>query len=397
MSGSDRPIVIVGAAAAGIAAAEALRRGGWAGELVLVEEDPDAPYDRPPLSKQLLSGAWPPERLALLTPQRVEALAAHLRLGTRAVALDVASRTIALDTGETLAFEQLVIATGAAPRRLPGDELDGVCVLRTLRDALALRERLAGAPRLVVVGAGFLGLEVAATAVALGARVTVVEPVAAPLATRLGEHVAARLLALHAAHGVEVLTGVDVASLESDEHGHVRHVALGDGRRLAADVVLVAVGCAPSVAWLAGSGLELEDGVVCDERCRAADGVWAAGDVARWRHAGAGRLLRIEHRVHAAEQGRAVAAAILGAPAPFTPTPFFWTDHYDVKVQLAGFLPSDAEVEVADGDADGERFALLLRRRPDGAPVGVIGWNMPRAVTRLRAELALSPAAAPAW
>ena len=384
-------VVIVGASAAGITCAEALRRLGHAGEVRVVGAEPDIPHDRPPLSKQVLDGSWAPEKAALISGERRDRLAATLQLGTTATALDVARRQVTLDDGGTLPFDEFVIATGVRPRLLPGQPPAGVHVLRTLDDALALRADILRRGRIAIVGAGFLGLEAAATARHLGASVTVVEPVEHPLRTRLGRSAAARLLDLHRSRGVEFRLGVGVEATDVDPAGRVRGLRLSDGSAVPATVVLVAIGCVPNVEWLESSELEVADGVVCDEFCQAAPGIWAAGDVARWKHVSLGRTLRIEHRLNASEQGLAVAQNITGPPAPFVPTPFFWTDHYETKVQVAGVITADAEERVLDGD---EPNSFLHTYYVDDRLVGALGWNAPKALMPYRRQLRVGNALA---
>lgn len=397
MGESDVPrsILIVGAGAAGLSAAEALRSAGFAGPITLVGDEVDEPYDRPPLSKQVLKGSWDIERARLLSARRRDSLGAEWLLGRKAVSLDLEGRTVTLLDDSKLGFEALVIASGVQPRTLPGADLEGVYTLRTSGDALALKSELVPGARLVVVGAGFLGLEVAATGRGLGADVTIVEPLERPLAARLGDHAAERLLRLHEASGVRLLTATTVKSLHGDERpsagadrpARVTSVELGDGTVLDADVVLVAIGCVPSVHWLMDSGLTLDDGIVCDERCRAAPGVWAAGDVARWRHVVLGRHIRLEHRMNATDQGQAAARSTLGDPTPFSPIPFFGTDHYDQRLQLWGVIPDDADVEISDGEVDGDSFVVTFRRPDGGALVGAVGWNAARRLRGYRNQI----------
>lgn len=406
MSGAAGPVVVVGAGAAGLSVAAGLRRLGYRGPVTVVGEERHPPYDRPPLSKQVLAGAWPAERAYLMAGGRLEKLDVAWELAERAVGIDRKDRAVALSSGREIPYAQLVIATGVAPRTLPAPDLEGVHVLRTMDDAAALRERLAPGARLVVVGAGFLGLEVAATARRRGVAVTVVEPLQAPLADRLGELTARRLLRLHAENGVELATGLGVEAILGEhepppfplegaggEPGGpepVRRVRLSDGAIRDADAVLVAIGCQPQLDWLRGSGLELDDGIVCDGRCSAGEGVWAAGDVARWYHPRLQRHIRIEHRMNANEQGQAVAANIVGRGEDFAPVPFFWTDHYDVKVQVWGVIPAGAAAELVEGSEDGDSFVVAFRERPGGRMVGALGWNAMRAMPRYRSEIAAS-------
>ncbi|GAA2599398.1 FAD-dependent oxidoreductase [Streptomyces roseoviolaceus] len=348
--------MVVGASAAGLAAAETLRRAGYDGTLTLVGDEPRAPYDRPPLSKQILSGEWSTERLRLRPRTDLDALGLDLRLGSAATGLDLTDRTVCLADGEQVPYDGLIVATGVRPRRLPGD--GGAHVLRTLDDALALRERLKPGCRLVVVGAGFLGAEAAAVARGLGARVTLLEPAPVPLAHAVGTEVGHVLSQAHLDHGVELRTGVTV--IEVTDGG----VRLADGELVEADEVLVAVGSLPNTEWLADSGLPVGDGVLCDAYCAAAPGVYAAGDVARWDNPLFGTSMRIEHRTNAAEQGMAAARNLLAAPdarRPFAPVPYFWSDQYDMKIQAYGYLRGHDEVTVVDGDLAERRFVAAYR------------------------------------
>ncbi|MEU0482121.1 FAD-dependent oxidoreductase [Streptosporangium sp. NPDC006013] len=376
-------VVVVGASAAGLATATALRRGGHEGTITVLGDEPDAGYDRPPLSKQYLTGGWAADRLRLVSDDGLRALRLDLRGGVRAVGLDVAGRTVLDDQGDRHHYDQLVIATGLRPRRIPALDAVGAHVLRTLDDAARLRDRLRPGLRMLVVGAGFLGLETAATAARAGLAVTVVEPVERPLAARIGEEASARLLALHRAHGVVLRVGATV--VDARRNGDVTIVRLSDGDEIAADVVLVAVGSVPCTEWLAGSGLDVRDGVLGDAYCAVADRVWAAGDVARWMHLGYGRHLRLEHRTNATEQGRHVAASILGHRAPFLPVPFFWTDHFDARVQVAGIIGPDAE-ETRE-EIPGRPGAALHLFHEGGRLTAVLAWNAARELGRHRGRL----------
>jgi len=380
MSETD-PIVIVGASAAGLTTAEALRRAGYPGRITMIGEERHLPYDRPPLSKQVLAGAWEPARVALRDETAYTKLELGLRLGVAATGLDLSARVVRLADGETVPYSDLVIATGVRPRRLDSD-LARVHVLRTLDDTLALRADLAGARSVLVIGAGFLGTETAAAATQLGIAATIVDPLPVPMARQFGPEVGGFVADLHRAHGVTLLTGVGVAQLYGSDHVH--GVELTDGRKIEADVVVVAIGSAPATQWLADSGLAIEDGVLCDEFCRAAPHVYAAGDVARWRNPLFERVMRVEHRMNATEQAVAVAANLLGRPTSFAPAPYFWTDQFDVKIQAYGIFPDGAEMLIAHGDPTEGKF--VAHYRENGVVVGVLGWNMPR---QLRTDRAL--------
>ncbi|MER5787355.1 FAD-dependent oxidoreductase [Streptomyces sp. NPDC001980] len=378
-------ILVVGASASGLTTVESLRRKGYTGEIAVIGDEPHAPYDRPPLSKQVLSGAWEPQRATLRTEEILSGLAADFVLGDEAVALDPAARTVRTASGRELAADAVVLATGVRPRTLPGqDGLAGVYVLRGLDDALALKAELRPGARLVVVGEGVLGSEIAATARTLGLEVTLTGPLSAPMALQVGPMVAGLLAELHQEHGVRLRLGAGVAGL-SGRDGRVTGVELSTGETLAADVVVVAIGASPATDWLADSGLTLDNGVVCDSRCRAADGIYAVGDVARFHHEGYGRLMRLENRTNATEQAAAVAGVVLGEDRPYAPVPYFWTDQFEAKLQVHGLLPADADVEVVEGDVAARRF--VLRYSGEGAVTGVLGWNMPKQTRLHRQEV----------
>ena len=318
-----KSVTVVGASLAGMRAAESLRREGFDGSVTVVGDEVDAPYDRPPLSKQVLAGEWPPERVALYDEETLADLRLNWRLGRRAVGFDAASRTVALDDGERLTSDGVVIATGARTRTLRGTEgLAGVYTLRTLADSLAIGAEFDATPgRVVVVGAGFIGAEVAATARGRGLDVTMVEMAETPLERVLGAAMGGVCAEVHVDHGVDLRLGVGVESLSGT--GRVEQVVLTDGTRLDADVVVVGVGVIPNTDWLEGSGLEIANGVVCDETCLAAPGVVAAGDVARWPNRLFGESMRVEHWDNAIAQGIAAASRLLageGGGEPFAST-----------------------------------------------------------------------------
>jgi NADPH-dependent 2,4-dienoyl-CoA reductase/sulfur reductase-like enzyme len=387
-------VLVVGASAAGLGVAEALRRKGYQGQLTVLGAEPHLPYDRPPLSKQLLAGTWEPDRVMLRQRHVLDALKAQFILGDPAVSLGTDTRLVRTACGRALRADAVVIATGLRPRMLPGgDGLAGVHVLRTLHDALGLRaalnDGLKNGARLVVVGDGVLGAEIAATARGMGLDVTLAGPQPRPLAMQFGPLVSGLLASLHADNGVTLKLGTGVDRI-AGEHGRVTGVRLDGGEVLPADLVVVAVGAAPETDWLKGSGLTIDNGVVCDSSCRAANGIYAAGDVARWHHETLGTTLRLENRTNASDQAGAVADAILGATGPYTPVPYMWTDQHGVKIQVHGTLHPDAEVTVADGDPEpneqGKR-RFVARFRHDGRVTGVLGWNMPKQTIQRRREI----------
>ena len=373
-----RRVLIVGASIAGLSAARALRRAGYDGDLTLLGAESEPPYKRPPLSKDVLTGVAGPGTVQL---RGADDLDLDLRLGQRATGLDLAAREVALAGGARVGFDGLVIATGAAPvhpwrdRRLPG-----VHTLRTLADALALRAGLAGARRLVVIGAGFVGAEVASAARQQGVDVTMIELLRSPHATTLGHKVGAAAAALHRDHGTHLRLGTRVAGLAGTRR--VTGVELDTGEVIPADLVLVGIGAAPATGWLDDSGVALASGVVCDSACavRDTDGavidrVVAAGDAARWYHPLFGADLRVEHWDNAAAQGKAAALRLLGETRPYAPVPYFWTDQYDSKLQFAGLAHPGNEVTITEGSLAARSFVAAYGR--GGVTVGAAVMNMP--------------------
>ena len=380
-----KTVAVVGASLAGLRAVETLRRDGYDGRIVLIGAEPTLPYDRPPLSKQLLAGEVGPDDIALRRAS-YDDLDLELRLGTRAVSLDLAGKRVALDDGGQVAFDGVVLATGSAPRMLPGTpDLEGLFVLRTLEDTLAIRATLDANPRVVVVGAGFIGSEVAATCRLRGLEVTVLEALPAPLVRGLGPVLGMVCGELHRDHGVDLRLGVGVAGF--DGTARVERVRLDDGTAVDADVVVVGVGVAPVTDWLEGSGLQLDNGVVCDATLLAAPGVVSAGDITRWPNPlFGGELMRLEHWTNASEQGVAAARRLLygdgAAPEPFAPVPFVWSDQYDRKIQSVGHFRGDDDMAVVHGSLDERRFVAVFGRA--GRLVGALGFSMPAKLMQYR-------------
>jgi 3-phenylpropionate/trans-cinnamate dioxygenase ferredoxin reductase subunit len=357
-------VVIVGAGLAGLRTAESLRDKGFDGEIVLIGEESQLPYDRPPLSKHVLRG----ERGSMLlrAEQEYPALDLDLRLGTEVTGLDLTARTV-----DGISFDHLVIATGATPRRLPGSPGH---VLRTLDDCQGLAPVLVPGATIAIIGAGLIGCEVAASARKLEVDVHLVDLLPKPLVRVLGDTVAQRIADLHTEHGVHLHlgTGVDEATATS--------VQLADGTLLEVDAVLEAMGVVPCTDWLVASGLELGDGVLCDAYGQAAEGIWAVGDVARWAD-GRGGSFRREHWTSATEQAAAVAAGILGEPVPVAVAPYWWSDQYDLKLQGLGEARSDDDVQVVAVGPRSKQIALYSR---DGLLTGVVGFSAGAFVFKLR-------------
>ncbi|MFI8089478.1 NAD(P)/FAD-dependent oxidoreductase [Streptomyces sp. NPDC086080] len=387
-------IVVVGASLAGLRVAEALRAGGYRGRLRLVGDEQHLPYDRPPLSKQVLTGEWEAERSALTTPAQLAEAGIETVLGARA--LDVDTEAVTLADGRRLGYDRLVVATGAAARTWPGAAPGGrVHRLRTLGDSVRLRAALADGGPLVVVGGGFIGLEVAAAARGAGLDVTVVELASTLLEPVLGPAIGACFTRLHRAAGVRVLTGVPITSLR--ETADAVNVELADGTGLTAAHVVVGIGAKPNTDWLTGLGLDDAAGVPCDARGRAGDRVWALGDVARWEQPAYGDSVRHEHWTSAVDQAAVVAAAVLGRePARPPAPPYFWSVQYDVNFQLAGRPDLASSVEVLEaGEGGADRGTVFALTDAAGRRVAVAAFHHPRRFLRLRRELQEESASAP--
>jgi 3-phenylpropionate/trans-cinnamate dioxygenase ferredoxin reductase subunit len=366
-------VVVVGASLAGVRTVEGLRRRGSDADVVLVAGEPGAAEgiaaDRPPLSKAFLASpdavAAPLTSRAALGALGVELVPGH------AVDLDLGARRVGLHGGESVAFDRLVVATGSSPRAIPHLEpRPGVFSLRTAADAAAIRAACGEGARVVVVGGGFIGAEVAWTQRRLGRAVSLVEPLPALMIRGLGPELGAALTRRHAAAGVDLHLGTAVAALEGADR--VDAVRLTDGTRLPADVVVLGVGTVPETAWLADSGLDLRDGVVCDEHLAAVgvDGVHAVGDVARWRHPRYGEDVRVEHWTNAIETANVVAADLAGTPTVHDAVPYVWTEQLDGRLQVFGQVRPQDEVRVVHGDLEGAFVAIT---GGEGQLRGVVG------------------------
>lgn len=384
---ADAGVVLVGGGVGAVSVARRLRELGYDGALTLVSDEGVAPYDRPPLSKQYLAGTLGTDELGLFRADELAGLDVTLLTGRRATGVSATDRELLIEGGGRVPYRALVVATGARARRLPfGDGLAGVHYLRTLADAERLSGDLGPGRRLVVVGGGFIGLEVAATAHALGAEVTVLETAPQPLTRVLGPSAGALVTALHAER-VDLRFGVSVTGIVGDDR--VRAVCV-DGEELAADAVVVGIGATPNTEWLDGSGHRVDDGVVCDDGGRtSAPGVYAVGDVARWRHGGTGTEQRIEQWQSAVEQAAVVATNIaveLGvaeAAATWDAVPYFWSDQYEHKIQFCGRpgdLTSDRPVR--------RGTVACFADSADGVATGVLAVDNPAALARGRRMVA---------
>jgi NADPH-dependent 2,4-dienoyl-CoA reductase/sulfur reductase-like enzyme len=381
-------IVVVGASLAGLRAVETLRDRGFDGALTLIGDEPHRPYDRPPLSKQVIQGTWEPEQTLFRRKDGYDALALDLRLGMRAMSVDLRARRVMLAGGTFADYERLIIATGARVRTLPGiAPRAGLLVLRSLDDAIALRSELTNAPRVAIVGAGFIGLEVAASCRARGLRVTVIESLPVPLSPALGPAFCEMVGDMHRDHGVDLRTGVAVTDVFGESH--VAGVALSNGSRIEADVVVVGIGVTPNTEWLEDSGLTLDNGIVCNGFGEAAPHVYAAGDVARVANLWHGDSPRIEHWTNAVEQAVHAAENALAGPAAstaFSSVPYFWSDQYDRKIQFIGRARLHDEMVIVDGSLADRRLTALYRR--GDRVVACLAVNQPLALIKCRKLIA---------
>ena len=383
-------VVVVGSSVAGVRTAQALRSEGYQGRVVLVGEETEPPYDKPPLSKQFLAGAWDRSKLALLTPTAAEAAGIELRLGVAAQRLDVAGRQVVLTDATCLDWDAVVLATGAAARPSPWPAESGVHVVRSLADSEALRADLLVDAPVVVVGGGFIGAEVAATARSLGREVTVVDPMEAPIGRVVGNALGELFTALHRRHGVTTRFGVGVEEI-TGQAGDLT-VTLTDGSTLAAGTVVVGIGAVPNDSWLSTSGLVVQDGVTCDEFCRAlnAEHVYVVGDLARWYHPGRAEQVRAEHWTNAVDSA-VVAAHNIAHPdllRAHAPVEYVWSDQYDWKIQIVG-RPATASRHQLLGTTNGEHARAAVLYADDlGQLLGAVTINWPKALVTCRRLMA---------
>lgn len=379
---TDQKVVIVGAGLSGFRIAEALRRAGHRGDLLLIGSEQHAPYDRPPLSKEVLRGERSAGDIALCDDAFFAEQDVQLRLGTTVSSVDTTNQEVVLEDGDVVGYDQLVIATGLTPRLLACADLPRLHPLRSLDDCLNLRRDLRSADRALVVGAGFIGCEVAASLRATGVRVVLVEQQVTPLAAILGERVGGLVARLHADAGVDLRCATGV--LRFLGASRCTGAELTDGTTVDADVLVVGVGSTPAVGWLEGSGLAVADGVLCDQQGRASvPGVWAVGDVAAWLDPVTGRCRRVEHWTRAGEQARTVAHAILGVDDGNAGAPYIWSDQYGMKLQIVG--EPDARDDVTVQTDDGRRFLATYAR--DGLLTAIVGAGQAKRVARLRGLL----------
>jgi len=382
-------VVIVGASAAGTSAAEGLRARGHQGDIVLIGAERHRAYDRPPLSKQILQGTLEPADLALRDPEHLKDLAVNERLGVSATALDAAQASVHLDDGATVSYDRLIIATGVSARRLPhSDRVRGVYTLRTLDEGVGLRTALSEASRMVVIGGGFLGAEIAAVAAQLGVDVVIASNTSALLGHALGSEVGEQVTAFHLSKGIRLRTGhaARVKCLLSNKR-QITGIAFENGEAEAADLVVVAIGSDPAVDWLRSSGLQLDDGVHCAPDCSAAPNVYAAGDVARWHNLLFDSAMRTEHRTNATDQALHVVNRIIdGDRTPYTPVPYFWSDQFTLKLQAHGHLRRHDEVRIIEGSVAEGRMVALYRKRE--TLCGVLAIGAAKALRQWRGHVA---------
>jgi len=359
-------IVVVGSGGAGTKAAESLRTRGYDGSLTLVTADPHPPYARPPLSKVYLRGELELEKFLLALPDELD-----LRLSTTVA--EIADREVVLDSGERLPFDRLLLATGSEPRRLPGAQLTGIHYLRNVDNSNAIREHARAAHRAVVIGAGFIGAEVAASLRQLGLEVTLVEGGRLPLEHVFGPEIGAFYRDLHVAEGVEVLTSARLDGF--DGNGSVQAARLEDGRTLEAELVVVGIGVTPRTELAEAAGLEVEKGVLVSERLETSvPGIYAAGDIANAQHPFYGTRLRVEHWFWAANMGPIAAANMLGVDEPYDRIPYFYSDQYDTKMEYSGYAPEWDEV-VLRGEPESRSFMAFWLQ--DDRVVAGMSVNVP--------------------
>jgi NADPH-dependent 2,4-dienoyl-CoA reductase/sulfur reductase-like enzyme len=386
--------VVVGASVAGVRTAQALRREGFGDDIVLIGAEPDVPYDKPPLSKAALAGTTTLDAIALLTHDDAKALGVELRLGVPAAGLDVPNRSVQLADGSTVSYDQVVLATGTRARPSPWEAGSRLHLLRTAADCARLRAAMQSARSILVIGAGFIGSEVAATATKLGLSVTMVDPLPIPMSRIVGAEMGELLASVHDGYDVERRFGVGVDRVVDD--GGQLTVELTDGSQVRADLAVVGIGAVPNSEWLEDSGLAIDNGVMCDEFCRAEgrDDVFAAGDIARWLHLRHGEHRRVEHWTHACEQAAAVAHNICHPDdlRAYDPVDYVWSDQYEWRIQMVGHTAEDA-TPVIVGDISAGRCAAVYGD-PAGQLTGAVTVSWPKAMLAVRRLLTAGGATA---
>jgi 3-phenylpropionate/trans-cinnamate dioxygenase ferredoxin reductase component len=384
---NDQTHIIVGASLAGAKAAETLRAEGFDGRVVLVGAEAERPYERPPLSKDYLRGEVGREKVYVHDEGFYSEHDIELRLGTTAVDLNTSTSELTLDDGDRLRYDRLLLAMGSEPRRLtiPGAELDGVLYLRSVQDSDLLHERLGRGSAVVVVGAGWIGAEVAASARQCGLEVTVIEPASVPLERVMGAEVGAIYRDIHTDHGVEMLMGTGVEAFEGDEA--VERVRTSDGRVIECDFVVVGVGVQPRIQLAARAGLDVDNGILVDEHLETSlPGVFAAGDVANARHPFYGERIRVEHWANALHQGPAAARNMLGQADPFDRLPYFFSDQYEVGMEYSGFARDWDRVVFRGDPASREFIAFWISDERVVAGMNVNVWDVNEPIRRLISE-----------
>jgi 3-phenylpropionate/trans-cinnamate dioxygenase ferredoxin reductase subunit len=364
--------IVVGAGHAGGQAVASLRQKGFEGRLLLIGDEPFVPYERPPLSKAVLAGELEVERTYLKKDAWYPEKNVEFRGNTRVVGIDRHARTISTDKGVNLAYDKLLLATGTRVRKLqaPGSHLENIFYLRTLEDTLAIRSRMAPGARVVIVGGGYIGLEVAAVAVKTGCRVTVLEGLDRVMSRVVAPEVSEFYTRVHTEAGVEIRTGMAVTGFEG--HGHVERVACADDSVYEADLVVIGVGVVPNVELAADGDLAVDNGIVVDEYCQTSDdAIWAAGDCTNHPNALLGRRLRLESVQNAVDQAKTAAAAMCGEPTAYSEIPWFWSDQYDLKLQIVGLSEPGDEV-VIRGNPDDRRFSALYLRHGKLAAINAV-------------------------
>jgi 3-phenylpropionate/trans-cinnamate dioxygenase ferredoxin reductase subunit len=383
MSVEEPGLLIVGASLAGLTCAQSLRAEGYTKKITLIGAEKHLPYNRPPLSKQVLSGKWQAAQTNIDSPEKFEELQLDFLIGEDALELNIASKEVRTSK-RSLSFEDLIIATGASVRTLPSKEnMSRVHVLRTLDDALGLRDALKEVKSVVVVGAGVLGSEVISAVTDYGIKATVIDRMSAPQLPLTGGHFASRVNELFLEHGVVTKYGVEIVSVSEKESGIT--FDLSDGSKVSGEVAVVAIGCIPNVDWLANSGLDISNGVLCDSNGLAAPHIYAVGDVARWHNPVTGKSLRLENQTSAIEQGLAVGKFIATGQSSAPTHPFFWSEIFGNKILMLGSLDAQIPLTIVHGSPSDNRFVAATIR--EGITTGIVGWNMPREFRQSRSMM----------